>query len=286
VDYKLLDSGDFYRLEKVGDFIFHRPSPAAVWPSSDLAEYKSVDAKYNRYENGKGDWVRNKKVPDSFLLKMKNLGLGSEFNYNFTVEMQLTSFGHLGLFFEQLVNWRRLLKHVSEGEKVLNLFAYTGMSSIVCAAKDAEVTHLDASKTSVAWAKNNAELSKLADKKIRWLVEDVRKFVEREVRRQNTYDWIILDPPSFGRGTNNESWVIEKDLVPLLKNLNLLKSKNFKGILLSSHSPGYTGVSLDNLLVYSGFSNEFKISEDMIIDHKKYPLPSGFGVWRSSINLD
>ena len=106
------------------------------------------------------------------------------------------------------------------------------------------------------------------------------------MRRQSTYDWIILDPPSFGRGSNNESWVIEKDLVPLLKNLKQLKSSNFKGILLSSHSPGYTSVSLDNLLVHSGFDEAFKLSEDMIIEHPKYPLPSGFGCWRSSIELN
>lgn len=284
MDYKLLDSGDFYRLEKVGDYIFHRPSPAAVWPSSKLAEYKKVDAKYNRFENGKGNWVKNnKKVPDSFIIQLKSLGVNVDVKLK--VEMQLTSFGHLGLFFEQLVNWRRLLNHVKEGDKVLNLFAYTGMSSLVSAAKGAEVTHLDASKTSVAWAKKNAELSGLGDKKIRWLVEDVRKFVEREVRRNSTYDWIILDPPSFGRGSNNESWVIEKDLVPLLNNLKPLKSPNFKGILLSSHSPGYTSVSLDNLLVYAGFNEPYKISEDMIIEHPTYPLPSGFGCWRSSVDL-
>lgn len=276
MDYKLLDAGDFYKLEKVGKYIFHRPSPAAVWPASKLPEYKMVDVKYNRFENGKGQWVKNnKKVPESFEIQL----LG------FTVEMQLTSFGHLGLFFEQLVNWQRLIKHVSAGDKVLNLFAYTGMSSIAAASKDADVVHLDASKTSVAWAKKNAELSGLADKKIRWIVDDVRKFVEREVRRGNTYDWIILDPPSFGRGSNNESWIIEKDIVPLLENLSKLKSKNFKGILLSSHSPGYTGVSLDNLLLYSGFNEKFKISEDMTVENKNFPLPSGFGCWRSSIDL-
>lgn len=277
MDFKLIDSGDFYKLEKVGPYIFHRPSPAAVWPSSEISEYKSVDVLYKRYQEGKGEWIKkNKKVPDSFNINILDL----------KIEMQLTSFGHLGLFFEQMTNWRRLLKNVSSGDRVLNLFAYTGMSSLVCALKDAEVTHLDASKTSVQWAKKNAELSMLSDKKIRWLVEDVRKFVEREVRRQSQYDWIILDPPSFGRGANNESWVIEKDLIPLMKNLSLLKSKNFKGILLSSHSPGYTGVSLDNLLVYSGFNELYSIAEDMLIDHPRYPLPSGFGTWRSSLKLD
>lgn len=277
MDFKLIDSGDFYKLEKVGPYIFHRPSPAAVWPSSEISEYKSVDVLYKRYQEGKGEWIKkNKKVPDSFNINILDL----------KIEMQLTSFGHLGLFFEQMTNWKRLLKHVSSGDRVLNLFAYTGMSSLVCALKDADVTHLDASKTSVQWAKKNAELSRLSDKKIRWLVEDVRKFVEREVRRQSQYDWIILDPPSFGRGANNESWVIEKDLIPLMKNLSLLKSKNFKGILLSSHSPGYTAISLDNLLVYSGFNETYSVAEDMVIDHPKYPLPSGFGTWRSSLKLD
>lgn len=276
MDYKLLDAGDFYKLEKVGKYIFHRPSPAAVWPASNVPEYKNVDARYNRFENGKGQWVKNnKKLPSAFEIEL--LGL--------KVEMQLTSFGHLGLFFEQLVNWERLIKYVREGDRVLNLFAYTGMSTLAAASQGADVVHLDASKTSVAWAKKNAELSGLADRKIRWLVDDVRKFVEREVRRQNTYDWIILDPPSFGRGSNNESWIIEKDLVGLLRNLSQLKSNSFKGILLSSHSPGYTGISLDNLLVYSGFDEKYKISEDMMIFHAKYPLPSGFGCWRSSLDM-
>jgi 23S rRNA (cytosine1962-C5)-methyltransferase len=276
MDYKLIDSGDFYKLEKVGPYIFHRPSPAAVWPVSSSKEYKEIDVVYNRYQNGKGEWIKkNKKVPDAFLIKI----------FDFKVEMQLTSFGHLGLFFEQKKNWERLLTHVSEGDKVLNLFAYTGMSSLVAAAKNAEVVHLDASKTSVNWAKKNFELSGLENKKIRWLVDDVRKFVEREVRRDSKYDWIILDPPSFGRGSNNESWVIEKDLVPLMQNLNLLKSKNFKGILLSSHSPGYSALSLDNLLVHSGFEEQYSCPEDLIIEHPKFPLPSGVGCWRSSLKL-
>ncbi len=317
-----MDSGDFYRLEKVGGFIFHRPSPAAVWPSSKISEYNKVDAKYNRFENGKGKWVRYSNVPDTFQIELQDLIAvpndltiprstskklnATEFSdpkfkasklssknfsstnfspVNFTVEMQLTTFGHLGLFFEHLVNWKRLFKSVEKSEKVLNLFAYTGMATLVCAAKDAEVTHLDASKTSVAWAKKNAELSVLMDKKVRWLVEDVRKFVDREVRRNSTYDWIILDPPSFGRGASNESWVIEKDLVPLLKSLSRLKSKNFKGILLSSHSPGYTGVSLNNLLAHTGFNEPFEVFEDMTIGHHSYPLPSGFGAWRSSFKI-
>lgn len=276
MDYQLIDSGDFYKLERIGNYIFHRPSPAAVWPESkNIAEYKSVDAKYNRYQNGKGEWVKNKKIPNSFVIKYLDL----------KIELQLTSFGHLGLFFEQHTNWLRLLDLVSNQDKVLNLFAYTGMSSLVAATKGAEVVHLDASKTSVQWAKHNAELSGLENKPIRWLVEDVRKFVEREVRRGNKYDWIILDPPSFGRGANNESWIIEKDLVPLLKNLALLKSQNFKGILLSSHSPGYTGVSLNNLLTYSGFNEEHSLYEDMMISHPEYPLPSGFGCWKSSVKI-
>lgn len=274
-EYTLLDSGDFYKLERIGPYIVHRPSPAAVWPSSDHPEYKNVHAKYTRFQDGKGKWKKNKSIPDDFDVKI----------FDFNIEMQLTSFGHLGLFFEQTVNWKRLKKNVVKDDRVLNLFAYTGMSSLVSASNDAHVTHLDASKTSVNWAKKNADLSNLGDKNIRWLVEDVRKFVQREVRRKSTYDWIILDPPSFGRGSNNESWVIENDIVNLLNDLSQLKSDNFKGILLSSHSPGYTGISLDNLLVKTNFNEKFSIIENMVIEHPTYPLPSGFGVWRTNLEL-
>jgi len=276
-DYKIIDSGDFYKLEQLGEWTLLRPSPQAVWPKDNSCKgYSAVSAKYERHQNGKGRWLLNDiKTPESFILKKWGLEL----------ELKRTSFGHLGVFFEHEVNWLRLEKHVKENDKVLNLFAYTGVASLVCAAKGAEVVHVDASKTSVTWAKENQKRSELENAPIRWIVEDVRKFVQKEVRREKEYEWIVLDPPSFGRGTKNESWVIEEDLVSLMKDLSKLKSKNFKGILLSSHSPGYTALSLDHVLTTTGFNEPFSLKEEMSIPQEKRPLPSGFCAWRSNLEL-
>ena len=177
-------------------------------------------------------------------------------------------------------------KYVQEGEKVLNLFAYTGVASLMCAASGAEVTHVDASKTSVTWAKKNQELSNLQDKKIRWLVDDVQKFVAKEVRRGNTYDWIVLDPPSFGRGNNKEVWIIEEHLNNLMLSLAKLKSSTFKGVLLSSHSPGYSAKALDNVLKTTGFNENFSLCEEMLIENELCPLPSGDCAWRTTFAIE
>jgi len=276
MDFKVLDAGDFYKLEQVGPYTYLRPSPAAVWPKSKHPSYLKVDASYERYQNGKGAWTfNNKSMPAAFAIDVLNL----------KIEMQHSSFGHLGLFAEQLKNWKRLQKFVQKGDKVLNLFAYTGVASLVCAANGAEVTHVDASKTSVSWAKKNQELSDLQNEKIRWLVDDVQKFVAKEVRRSNTYDWIVMDPPSFGRGNNKEVWIIEEHLNALMKNLAQLKSENFKGILLSSHSPGYSARALDNTLKTTGFNEAFGLCEEMLIEHDECPLPSGDCAWRTSFKM-
>lgn len=278
MDFKLLDAGDFYKLEKVGPYVFHRPSPAAVWPADKQnPNYNKVDAKYERYQNGKGKWfVNNKSMSESFEIEILDLKL----------QMQLTSFGHLGVFAEQFKNWKRLKALVKQGDRVLNLFAYTGVASLIAAANDAEVVHVDASKTSVSWARKNQELSGLNDKKIRWIVDDVRKFVAREVRRESQYDWIVLDPPSFGRGTQKEAWIIEEHLNPLIKDLAKLKSQEFKAILLSSHSPGYSPLALDNILTSQGFNERFSLKGEMSIEHESTPLPSGYAAWRSSLQID
>ncbi len=271
MDFELIDAGDFTKLEKVGPYIYNRPSPAAVWSKSSNSLYDKVDAKYDRFQNGKGEWTfLNKKIEKDFVINVLDL----------KIEIQHTSFGHLGFFAEQLINWKRMQKLVSKGDKVLNLFAYTGIASLACASKDAEVTHVDASKTSVTWAKKNQALSGLESKVIRWIVEDVQKFVAKEVRREKAYDWIILDPPSFGRGSNKEVWQIEDHMIPLMKSLAKLKSKDFKGVLLSSHSPGYSAKALENILVNTGFKEESGFYEEMLIDHPVYPLPSGDCAWQ------
>lgn len=275
--YKLLDAGDFYKLEDLCGHLILRPSPAAVWPKNDsLQEYLEVSARYDRYQNGKGEWKKlNKNFPQSFNLELLGLNL----------ELKPTGFGHLGVFFEQIDNWTRLSEWVKPEDNVLNLFAYTGVASLVCAKNKANVVHVDASKTSVTWARKNQELSELDNETIRWIVEDVAKFIQKEVRRGKTYEWIILDPPSFGRGTKNESWIIEEDLLPLMKDLSKLKSEFFKGILLSSHSPGYSSLSLDHILTSTGFNEPYKICEEMVVYHPTKPLPSGNCAWRLNFKV-
>jgi 23S rRNA (cytosine1962-C5)-methyltransferase len=197
--------------------------------------------------------------------------------------ISLTDFGHLGIFPEQDTNWAKLHELIgrTKGDReinVLNLFAYTGGSTLACATAGAKVVHLDASKTSVAWARENADASGAADKPVRWIVDDVQKFVEREIRRGNKYQGIILDPPSFGRGANNEVWQVEDHLVPLLHNLKQILADDYLFILLSCHSNGYTPMALQNLLldIVEPKSGRFEIGEMIIAEQDSgRVLPSG-----------
>jgi 23S rRNA (cytosine1962-C5)-methyltransferase len=274
--YQLIDSGNFRKLERIGAFTLIRPSPQAVWaPLLTEAQWNEFDAMYTRFSGGDGKWtIKNKKISDNWSIDI--LGL--------KIRMKLTDFGHLGIFPEQEPNWQKLEKFVESSLsavpdfKVLNLFAYTGIASLMCARGGAEVVHVDASKTSVQWGRENAELSGLGSAKLRWIIEDVQKFVGREVRRGSKYHGIILDPPSFGRGTNNEVWKIEEHMVPLMAELKKILADNFKFVLLSSHSTGYTPIALQNLLsaVVDPASGSF-VSNEMVVAHKsgKALLPSG-----------
>ena len=274
--YKLLDSGNFQKLEQVGSFIVVRPSPQAVWkPDQSLKDWMSqCDAHYERYSNGKGEWkVKNKKIETPFPVQFNDIQM----------IMKLTSFGHLGVFVEQIPQWLKIQNLIKKSLtknssfKMLNLFAYTGGATVSALKAGAEVTHLDASKTSVAWAKENAEKSGLAAKPVRWIVDDVQKFVQKEVRRGSKYDGIILDPPSFGRGAKNEVWKIEEHLIPLLDDLKQLISDEFSFIQLSSHSQGYTPLALKNLLsqVCENLKGEYIAEEMIVTDQSDKALPSG-----------
>lgn len=253
--YKLLDCGNFMKLEQVGPWRIARPAAQAVWrPRLPDTEWQRVDASFERFKGGDGKWtVHNRKLPGSWELPCGPV----------TLNVKLTDFGHLGIFAEQDRNWPRLVELVeggkdlvrksgegqgSEGFQVLNLFAYTGGSTLACARGGAHVVHVDASKTSVAWARENAEVSKLADKPIRWIVDDVRKFVQREVRRGTKYHGIILDPPTYGRGVKGEIWQIEDHLSPLLDDLEKILAEDFSFIMLCAHSNGYTPLALKNLV--------------------------------------
>tara|TARA_B100000749_G_scaffold280455_1_gene276663 strand:- start:102511 stop:103350 length:840 start_codon:yes stop_codon:yes gene_type:complete len=269
-DYEIIDCGDFEKLERIGSFRLRRPSPQAVWSRSlDRSEWKNHQAEFIRKSDGKGDWRNvSSDLPEDWDID----------HFGVKMRMRRTGFGHIGAFFEQGPNWvefRELCMNRGSNTpyRVLNLFAYTGGASIACAQSGAEVVHLDASKTSVQWAKENSELNELGDAPIRYIVDDVKSFVEREVRRENKYEAIILDPPSFGRGTKKQVWKIEDDMVPLLENLKLLKSENFHFISLSSHSQGYTPLALENLL--KSFAPGETSSKEMTVPFNNGHLPAG-----------
>jgi 23S rRNA (cytosine1962-C5)-methyltransferase len=279
-DYQLIDSGDFRKLEQVGPYRFIRPSPQAVWsPVLPMEKWQGVDAEYKRFAGGDGKWyVANQEIKDAWVIEVEGLKL----------RIKMTDFGHLGIFPEQMINWRRLGQQVEAmvnhgvQPRVLNLFAYTGLATLACAQAGAEVVHIDASKTSVATGRENAELNGLADASIRWIIDDAQKFVAREVRRKNKYQGIILDPPSFGRGAKNEVWKIEEHMIPLLRQLKEILDYENYFVLLSSHSTGYTPVALKNLLNIE-FDMEFPeiLHEEMLVAHRDHgtELPSGASAW-------
>lgn len=274
--YTLLDSGKFRKLEQLGPYRVSRPAASAVWdPALNDSEWKNVDAEFQRFKDGTGEWkIRNEELRQPFAIEIHGI----------TFQMKLTSFGHLGIFPEQLSNWLKLEEltkaRVSKTDKVrvLNLFAYTGGSSLFCARGGAEVSHVDASKGTVKWASENAKLSGLDEKPIRWLVDDVKEFVARDLRRDSKYDGIILDPPSYGKGEKKQVWKIETDLLPLLRDLKkLLKDESGCFVCLSAHSEGYTPVSLTNQLV-SVFGKGQTSAQEMLVEEKNgRSLPSGAG---------
>lgn len=278
--YSLIDSGNFQKLEQVGPFRLVRPSPQAVWqPRLSDSVWDKVDARFNRFSGGEGKWtILSKNMPRRWTIEYGGLKL----------LMELTDFGHLGLFPEQLMNWQRIRRlchngsHNGKDFQVLNLFAYTGGSSLAAAQGGAKVAHVDASKTSIQWGRENAEANQLQDAPIRWLLDDVQKFAGRELRRERRYHGIILDPPSFGRGSKGEVWKIEDDLHMLLAMLKDLLAEDFKFILLSSHSNGYTPIAMQNLLTSMIGSAEGRfISEEMLVleENSDRALPSGACSW-------
>lgn len=272
--YQLIDSGNFRKLEQVGPHRVVRPSPQAVWrPRLPESEWAKIDAEYVRFSGGQGEWrVKNKRLPKHWDIAVSGVP--------FAIEM--TDFGHLGIFPEQAPHWLNLRSLVEEETKkgkefnVLNLFAYTGGSSLTTAMGGAKVVHVDASKSSVEWARENA--SRLGKElPIRWIIDDVRKFVAREVKRGSRYQGIILDPPTYGRGTKNEIWKIEEHLIELLDQLKQICADDYKFVMLSSHSQGYTPIAMRNLLAgIFGDGHAFESGEMLVPESEgNRELPSG-----------
>ena len=241
-DYCLIDTSKGERLERWGNVTLIRPDPQIIWECNDpAAEWDSAHARYIRSSSGGGHWEYSQSLPESWNIKYKKL----------TFMVKPTGFKHTGLFPEQAVNWdycTELIENAGRPIKVLNLFAYTGGATLACAAAGASVCHLDAVKGMVEWGKQNAALSGLSDKPIRWIVDDAMKFLGREIKRGNKYDGIILDPPSYGRGTNGEMWKLEDCIYELMMRCAQVLSDDPLFILLNSYTTGLSPSVMSYLL--------------------------------------
>lgn len=273
--YALIDSGKGRKLEKFGRFVLSRPSSQAVW-ATQLSEqdWRKADAVFLR--EGDTKWTfHNSKVNSDWTIEVSGI----------TFKISPTDFGHLGIFPEQKEFWewiqttiKKAKEHRSEPIQVLNLFAYSGGSTLAAAKAGANVCHLDASKGMVTWARENAALNHLTEAPIRWIVEDVGKFLQRELRRGKRYDAIILDPPSFGRGSQGEIFKIEEHLPDLLKHCRALLTDNPLFILFSCHTPGFSPIVMRHLLMQMMQGCKGKIDEgEMALKGNEgvLPLPSG-----------
>ena len=245
-DYELIDSGDEEKLERFGNVVLSRPDPQALWHKHlDEGEWKKAVGHFTRSAQ-EGKWQIKPELGD----KKWPINFGG---LKFWIKP--TAFKHTGLFPEQSTNWDWLREKISSAKDsksetvptILNLFGYTGGASLACAQAGANVVHVDSSKSAITWARENAELSGLADKPVRWILEDARVFVEREVKRGNKYDGIIMDPPSFGHGLDKDVWKIEEHLLPLVENcFQLLKDKPLF-FLMNGYSAGYSAIAYENI---------------------------------------
>ncbi|MBP3337183.1 MAG: class I SAM-dependent methyltransferase [Clostridia bacterium] len=242
--YEVLGTGGGEKLEKWGDYVLRRPDPQTVWKIDEKNPlWKSVDGHYHRSNKGGGSWEFKNKLPESWNIDFKPLGI------KFIIRP--TGFKHTGLFPEQATNWvwfSELIKKANRPINVLNLFAYTGGASVAAASAGASVCHVDSSKGMVTWAKDNLALSGLGDKPVRFIVDDVNKFVEREIRRGKKYDAVIMDPPSYGRGPGGELWKIEDELYPLVTKCMEVLSDNPLFFLINSYTTGLAPSVLENIL--------------------------------------
>lgn len=250
-DYEILDMANGEKLERWGNYILERPDPQIVWQDKTFKDkWKKVDAIYHRSKKGGGYWENINNVKSSWQVKYKDL----------TFNIKQMGFKHTGLFPEQAVNWDYMIDKIKNSNrkiKVLNLFAYTGGATVACAYAGADVVHVDSSRGMVLWAKENIESSNLTDRYVRFIVDDVIKFVKREIRRGNKYDAIIMDPPSFGRGANGEVWNIEESLYPLIKLCMEVLSDNPLFFLINSYTTGMSPKVLENIL-YMTLDKKYK----------------------------
>lgn len=276
-DYKILDMADGQKLEKWGNIILSRPDPQIIWKEKSFPnKWKEAYATYHRSKTGGGSWEYHKKLPEQWQIKYKEL----------TFNIKPMNFKHTGLFPEQAVNWDWMMYKIKNSRrpiKVLNLFAYTGGATVACLAAGASVCHVDSSKGMVAWAKENVISSNLQDKPVRYIVDDVIKFVQREIRRGNTYDAIIMDPPSYGRGTSGEVWQFEENIADLVELCTKILSNKPLFFLINSYTTGISPEVLSNILKINLNKYNGKITSGEIglpMKSSNLLLPCGiFGRW-------
>ncbi|GAB2554033.1 class I SAM-dependent methyltransferase [Spirosoma areae] len=277
-EYELIDSGNFQKLERFGNFTVSRPEPQAIWdkslPEAEWERLAQAIFRRDRQSPERGDWQTTPDMRDPWYVSFRQDGLNLKF------KLALTTFKHVGLFPEQADNWAYIytkIKALSASvaqPKVLNLFAYTGGASLAARQAGADVTHVDAVKPVISWARENMDHSELAD--IRWVVEDAVKFVRREVRRGNHYNGIILDPPAYGRGPDGEKWVLEEQLNNLLKSCADLLDRTHFFFIINLYSLGFSSLILDNLIQQTfGTVPNAEWGELAVADKAQKRLPLG-----------
>lgn len=240
-DYECLDAGGGEKLERFGSFVFRRPDPQAIWDVENYDAWETVDGFYHRSSEGGGHWEFKKKLPEFWTINYKHL----------TFKVSPTNFKHTGIFPEQATNWDFVMDKIKNADrsiKVLNLFAYTGCASMAAASVGAKIVQVDASRGMTDWAKENMKLSHLENQEIHFIVDDCVKFVEREIRRGNKYDAIIMDPPSYGRGPNKEVWKFEKNIYYLIDLCMQILSDQPLFFLINSYTTGISSTVLENIL--------------------------------------
>ena len=272
-DYEVLSTSNGYKYERWGKYYLKRPDPEIIWPGNENIK---VNAVYERSSTGGGNWTLNN-VPSSWTVNYKDL----KFN------LKLMGFKHTGLFPEQAVNWDWMINKIKNSNrkiKVLNLFAYTGGATVACAFAGASVCHVDSSKGMTTWAKDNIASSGLSEKPVRYIVDDVVKFVNREIRRGNKYDAIIMDPPSYGRGANGEVWQFEENIYDLVELCTNVLSDDPLFFLINSYTTGISSKVLENILNLTvGKRCKGKVSSGEVglpMENSNLILPCGiFGRW-------
>ena len=280
IDYKIIDAGNKEKLETWKNVTLRRPDPQALWPIDFDNKWKNIDAFYHRSNKGGGSWEFKNKLPEYWTINYKEL----------TFKVSPTNFKHTGLFPEQAANWDYMIDKIKNSNRkinVLNLFAYTGAATMACSYAGADVVHVDSARGMVEWAKENMKLSHLENNKIRFIVDDCLKFVLREKRRGNTYDAIIMDPPSFGRGPSGEVWKFEDKIIELIEACMDILSDKPLFFQVNSYTTGFSKTVLENVLkttLLKKYKNG-RVECDEIglpIENSDLVLPCGiYGRWES-----